>query len=97
MGKEFIKNCLNCARLNVEYPYEMTTYGAFNYCEESKGKDNLKSFPFKSEQKCNTPNFWAILEIDEALSKIYDEEMKHDDMETPRAIKYFKDNYLKGE
>ena len=54
-----IANCETCMWLGdggdgLEYN------SSFPICENSKrkGADNLKSFPFKAEQKCWVPHFW---------------------------------------
>lgn len=51
-------NCASCCHLSQESEGD---YGQYTYflCDDTPGKANLKSFPFKKEQACWQPDFWA--------------------------------------
>lgn len=50
-------NCGTCKHLATDSDGD--GYGEFTYCEKRDCISNLKSFPFKTDQKCWKPNFWS--------------------------------------
>lgn len=68
---EIPRNCRTCSRLGSDT--EGGDYSAITWpvCSINNPKANLKSFPFKKEQKCHIPDFWQYLEYDKEIENIF--------------------------
>lgn len=69
-GNPVLANCLNCAHITDENDdcYSSKSW----YICEKKGREhvsNLKSFPFKTPQKCCTLNFIFMTDWNEAVEQ----------------------------
>lgn len=52
-------NCLTCANLGTEDDGNYPEYAvSWHVCRRFPHYENLKNFPFKTEQKCWEPEFW---------------------------------------
>jgi len=84
---DYIKNCLFCVYHENEYGLDT---GNVDYCAKNTGKDNLKSFPFKTPQKCHHPDFWKVLQVDSDLQNVYYMENADEKKDIQRTKTYHK-------
>lgn len=101
MNGEYKKNCYFCHNLGSDGGDEYSGYGAYPTCEVMPGRDNLKSFPFKKEQKCHVPDFWKVMDIDKEISDVFHNSTDTDydlgNVDDWESWKLFKKKYLKEE
>ena len=93
MSDEYKKNCHFCVELGTDGEDEYTREGGFPVCEKMPGKDNLKSFPFKKEQKCHVPDFWRVMSVDKEISQLFNEEEHPECWSDGESWKLFEKKY----
>jgi hypothetical protein len=54
-----VANCMSCNNRYVEDEGDEYSSCAFHACESFPYYSNLKSFPFKKEMSCWSPDFWS--------------------------------------
>lgn len=77
--EEYKKNCFFCALLGSDDDGSDYPSDSWPICNNDDPRQWLKSFPFKKEQKCHSPNFWAVLEVDKEMIELYEKYDIHDD------------------
>ena len=68
---EYKKNCYFCDYLDSDDAGDDFCSGSYPICRKGYPKTYLKSFPFKKEQSCHKPNFWALLEVDSEMDAAF--------------------------
>jgi hypothetical protein len=69
-------NCDTCAHLSSDNDGGEPEYSiSWPVCDKFPTRHNLKTFPFKKEMPCWSPNFWAS-QFSEEINTGSDEEMK---------------------
>jgi hypothetical protein len=90
---KYNKNCFFCNGLGSDDSGDDYGSNPFPVCNIYPWKDNLKSFPFKKEQKCHIPNFWAVLEVDKEMIELYDKDDKENPVKEWECTKLFEKRY----
>ena len=93
--KEYRKNCYFCHNLGSDDCGDDYGSNPFPVCEVMPGRDNLKSFPFKKEQKCHVPDFWLVMDVDKEIQDLFHQNKDHEfsDMDNWESVKLFKEKY----
>ena len=90
---KIIKNCLSCTYFGSDDSGDDWGSNPFPVCEKDIGKDNLKSFPFKTEQSCFVWDFWAVCEQDEEIGELFYKDNKDLKMDNWESWKRFREKY----
>lgn len=97
VGSECIlRNCKNCEHLGADDDGGDPPSDHYNVCEKIEDKELDPNFPYFTEQPCHVPGFWAYMDHDEELKKMFDEDMEKSS-NFDRTYARFKEKYIKQE